>query len=278
MDEPTCSEGGCDEQPIARGKCSRHYEKMRRESKRTGIPLPPLVRRRSRNGLTNEDRFHAKVSKDGPIPAHRPGLGACWIWTGGTGNSGYGAFFLHGKQIGAHRAAYELFVDPIPDGLEPDHLCHPSDGSCLKNTKCPHRLCVNPAHLELVTHRENVRRGTSLFAANMAATHCPQGHEYTPENTRVRVGRGGNENRSCKECDRLRRPEPTGKISPLIAANIAKTHCPYGHEYTPENTFIDRGVGGKNGGRRCKICRREQQKRRNEAKRRNAAQEHDYDQ
>lgn len=214
--------------------------------------------------LSAQDRFLQKINKNGPVPAHRPELGPCWTWTGGKMSSGYGSFYLNGKRIGAHRAVYELFGDPIPDGVEPDHLCHPNDGSCAGGKKCPHHLCANPAHLELVTHRENVRRGVSLFAKNMAATHCPKGHKYTPENTRIRIGRSGYENRSCKECDRY---VPTGKINPLIAANAAKTHCPKEHEYTPENTIIDYTAGGRKGARRCRICRNEQQRKRYQKKR-----------
>lgn len=209
--------------------------------------------------LSPEERFLAKVNKNGPIPDHRSDLGPCWIWTAAKAGSGYGVFYWNGRQVGAHQAAYEIFREPIPDEMEPDHLCHPGDGSCAKGTRCPHRLCVNPAHLELVTHRENVRRGTSLFAKNMTVTHCPQGHEYTPKNTRIRIGRSGYENRSCKECARY---IPNGRINPLIAANAAKTHCPKRHEYTPENTIIDYTVGGRNGGRRCRTCRNEQQMRR----------------
>lgn len=212
-----------------------------------------------------EERFWPKVNKNGPVPVHRPELGPCWVWTAGKMSAGYGNFTMdsgdHGvgrRLIGAHRFAYETTGRTIPDGLDLDHLCHPGDGSCAGGITCPHRLCVNPDHLEPATRRENVRRGVSLFAANMAATHCPQGHEYTPENTRIRIGRTGYENRSCKECGRR---EPTGKINPLIAANAAKTHCPKGHEYAPENTIIDLTVGGKKGGRRCRMCRNEQQRR-----------------
>ena len=257
MNEPTCSvtddshsRGG-----LRNRMCGKHYDRWRKNG-------DPLVVRSRWDGVTDEGRFLAKVRKDGPVPAHRPELGPCWAWTGARTGSGYGVFYLNGEHIGAHRASYELFVGPILDGMEPDHLCHPNDGSCRMDKKCPHRLCPNPAHLELVTHRENVERGTSPFAGNIAKTHCPQGHEYTPENTRIRIGASGHENRSCKECDRLRKPEPTGEISPLIAANAAKTHCPKGHEYTPENTIIDYSVGGKKGGRRCKTCRREQRQKR----------------
>jgi HNH endonuclease len=68
----------------------------------------------------------------------------CWLWTGKTWN-GYGKFIVGGRTMAAHRYAYELFSGPIPDGLELDHVCRV-------------RSCVNPAHLEACTHRENTNR------------------------------------------------------------------------------------------------------------------------
>jgi len=94
----------------------------------------------------------------------------CWLWKGSLSTLGYARWRLDGRQQGAHRIAYEALVGPVPEGLELDHLCRV-------------RHCVNPAHLEPVTHRDNVLRGTSFIAENAAKTHCPQGHEYTPENT-----------------------------------------------------------------------------------------------
>lgn len=74
--------------------------------------------------------------------------GDCWRWTGHIFDSGYGGVRLPedgGKGRAAHRAVYEALVGRIPFGLELDHLCH-------------NRSCVRPAHLEPVTHRENMRR------------------------------------------------------------------------------------------------------------------------
>jgi hypothetical protein len=71
----------------------------------------------------------------------------CWIWQLSLhARTGYGAKKTNGVSTLAHRAVYEHHVGPIPDGLELDHLCRV-------------RACVNPAHLEPVTHKENVRRG-----------------------------------------------------------------------------------------------------------------------
>lgn len=68
----------------------------------------------------------------------------CWLWTGARNNRGYGAICRDGRYVGAHRAAYELFVGPIPEGMQIDHRCHV-------------RNCVNPEHLRLATGSENKR-------------------------------------------------------------------------------------------------------------------------
>ena len=70
----------------------------------------------------------------------------CWVWKGWRNRDGYGAFH-HGKRtVFAHRYYYAQAMGPIPYGLTIDHLCH-------------NRACVNPAHMEVVTRRENSRRG-----------------------------------------------------------------------------------------------------------------------
>jgi len=107
----------------------------------------------------------------------------CHEWIAGKDRDGYGQFFLNKKTVKAHRFSYELYKGKIKNGLQIDHLCR-------------NRGCVNPKHLEEVTCKENVNRGDSY---NGNKTHCPQGHEYTENNTYIRPVSG----RNCKECNRL---------------------------------------------------------------------------
>ncbi len=104
----------------------------------------------------------------------------CWIWQR-VRHAGYGRISFNGKSLLTHRVAYELVKGPIPPGLEIDHLCRvPS--------------CINPDHLEAVTHRENIWRGLK----GALTTHCPQDHPYDEENTYTSpAGR-----RRCRACHR----------------------------------------------------------------------------
>jgi hypothetical protein len=132
-------------------------------------------------------RFWERVAKDGPIPAHRPDLGPCWVLTKGLRGDGYGRLSVDGRYVMTHRFAYELLVGPIPAGLTIDHLCR-------------NHACANPRHLEPVTRGENCLRGVGSPAANARKTHCKRGHEFTPENTYVHPGRP--RHRECVICMR----------------------------------------------------------------------------
>lgn len=130
---------------------------------------------------TLRERFESKVSRTET---------GCWEWTGARSPQGYGMINVKrndGRWIPttAHRVAYELHVAAIPPGLELDHLCR-------------NRGCVNPEHLEAVTHRVNDLRGTAPTAVSFRENRCLNGHPFTPENTITRRDRPNS--RSCRRC------------------------------------------------------------------------------
>lgn len=118
-------------------------------------------------------------------------LTQCWLWQGGTNNSGYGSISIKGILSGTHRVSYELLVGPIPDGLVIDHLCRT-------------RLCVNPNDMELVTKGENVLRGDSFAARNARKAYCIHGHPFNKINTHYLFTREGTTRRVCRACGRKR--------------------------------------------------------------------------
>jgi hypothetical protein len=118
-----------------------------------------------------------------------PEIGNCWKWVGGFfKGTGYGKFYVDRYPHYAHRWVYEFLVGPIPEGLEIDHLCR-------------NRWCVNPRHLEPVTHQVNVLRGDAPKVCgehNRRKTHCRNGHEYSGDNLYTYPAGG----RGCRTCNR----------------------------------------------------------------------------
>lgn len=161
MAKRICMVDGCDRLSVARGWCNVHYLRWLNHGS-TDDPRP-----------TAETCFWAKVD--------RGTTDGCWLWLGAHRATGYGSF----RGQCSHRFAYELVVGPIPEGLELDHLCRV-------------RECVNPAHLEPVTRRENILRSDNFAGQRARQTHCKRGHEFTAANTYVNA-RG---NRSCRTCHR----------------------------------------------------------------------------
>lgn len=157
-----CTNGG----QIRRGLCAKHYQRLR-------IHGDPSVRLgpKPRSDMESLLAAVAEVTDSG-----------CWLVRRRT-LAGYGQVVRSGRPRLAHRMSYELFVGPIPEGLDLDHLCR-------------NRPCCNPEHLEPVTRRENLMRSPIAPAAiNAAKTHCPRGHLYDEQNTYLSQGK-----RSCRAC------------------------------------------------------------------------------
>jgi len=180
----------------------------------------------------------------------------CWLHAGspmGTKGNQYPGFQLDGKYRRAHRVSYEHHVGPIPVGLIIDHTCRQP-------------FCVNPQHLDPVTHAENTRRGLISALRHTwrnipkhpfsLKTHCPRGHEYAGDNLVINC----NGKRECRACIRASKrasgqakrdaerkirggPKPNG----MTTYRAQFTTCPKGHEYTHHN--------GRQ--RRCRICENE---------------------
>lgn len=154
-----CTIASCPRPARARGWCSNHHQRWRL----TGDPETPYRHKEAAQARAAKlppvaERFASNVVKDGPVPAHRPELGPCHLWAGSKDEKGYGRFYDGKRSRKAHAYAFELAFGPIPEGLEPDHLCR-------------NRACVNAEqHLEAVTHQENSRRAAYSKAI------CTNGH------------------------------------------------------------------------------------------------------
>lgn len=111
----------------------------------------------------------------------------CWIWISTLKGDGFGSAYAVISTRAAHRVALELEYGSVPDrketGLVVDH-------------RCRNKFCVNPYHLEVVTQLENVRRHNEAEGVRQYATHCVNGHEFTPETTIMRPYR------RCLICER----------------------------------------------------------------------------
>lgn len=163
----------------------------------------------------------------------------CWLWRPKRPEQ-YSMISIKGLYYSTHRVFYALFVAQPHPSQHCDHLCRiPS--------------CVNPAHLEAVTPKENYMRGVSRASLNAKKTHCLRGHPLSGENLKIE----SNGQRECRECKRicaaaLRRQRG---VKPRTDRS---THCHKGHELTPENLYIRPNQPFRD----CRICRRAEKVRR----------------
>ncbi len=126
----------------------------------------------------------------------------CWMIDGASRN-GYGKIWVDGHGEYAHRMAYLAWVGPIPEGFEIDHQCHNADPTCPAGSKCEHRRCINPEHLDAVPHRTNMLRGKTPSGDNYRKDSCDRGHPFSGANLKLRKGRNGQTWRRCLECVRI---------------------------------------------------------------------------
>lgn len=170
------------------------------------------------------------------------GIDDCWLWIGRLSAKGYGAVSMPGtgRHRPAHRWVWEAVNGPVPDDLVMDHRCRT-------------RACVNPAHLEPASNRDNIVRGIGPTAVNAHASHCVNGHALNETNTYDRP----DGKRDCLDCKRERARVANAKRD-RGPHNGVKTHCKHGHEFTPENTYLN------DGHRSCRACAREYQRQRKE--------------
>jgi len=186
-----CSLPDCARPSYVKGFCGRHYTRYWRHG-------DPTLGASDHHSGSPEERFWAKVDKNGPLFNGTP----CWMWTAYKSKSGYGNFTpVHGGlPQRVHRFAYELLIGPIPEGLTLDHLCRV-------------RHCVNPSHLEPISIKGNVLRGTGISANNARKTHCSRGHVFDFLNTHI--DRRGNRNcRHCANDNAKRRRKQSVAITP----------------------------------------------------------------
>jgi len=157
----TCPIPDCNKPIESRGWCKNHAQKWRYSGTPYGRPIIPAL-----------ERLHELTSFDG----------GCWLWLGYKTKLGYGHMYdAQAQRMGlAHRVIYGHLRGCIPDGLELDHLC-----------RTP--ACVNPEHLEPVTHAENMRRTV------VVKDSCPRGHLFTESNTGWIKTNG---RRRCLQCHR----------------------------------------------------------------------------
>lgn len=132
------------------------------------------------------------------------GPGDCVSWAGAKSARGYGRFTVDDKRHTAHRWIYERTVAPVPADMVLDHVCR-------------NRLCVNVAHLEVVTNKENILRGVGPTARHARQTHCKHGHEFTSENTAIKnyKQRTFRVCRTCKRaCENARKKRLKSALNP----------------------------------------------------------------
>jgi hypothetical protein len=128
-----------------------------------------------------KNRFLSKIEK----------IDGCWVWKGYIDKSGYGRLSINNRSEWVHRISFYIYNGFFPkDGMVVDHICR-------------NRKCVNPEHLREATQRQNcLENSISRSYLNSLKTHCPKGHEYSEDNTKIKY-RNNIKMRYCIECSRI---------------------------------------------------------------------------
>lgn len=137
----TCSVDGCCKKVVCKGMCKYHYQTQWRIGKTT-LDRPVFIG-------TPLERFEHYTVKS---------VNGCWNWTGYKNKNGYGQMRSKGKMVSAHRFSYEHHKGTIPEGISVLHRCN-------------NPACVNPEHLYLGDHKQNMK--DRLMSGNY-----PRGEEH----------------------------------------------------------------------------------------------------
>ena len=182
MANRTCPVDGCERPVQKRQWCNRHYRMKLRSGEIKS-------RRAPRGWSLSEHLQHIgwDVTRDG-----------CWEWRGARGRGGYGLFWHSGSNVTASRAAWVAANGPIPEGMVIRH-------------RCDNPLCVNPDHLDIGTHGQNMmdmveRARSTAYATGRYGGVCVKGlHDVTKPGALKEVRSGQRrEVVVCVECVRER--------------------------------------------------------------------------
>lgn len=128
-----CSILNCENPSRKRTWCEKHYSRWKTHGNPETVLKPKTVKER--------------------LLARHVVNGECWEWTGSAYPSGYGSISYEGNVIGTHQASHLVFIGEIPEGLYVDH-------------RCRNRICINPEHLRLLTHKENMENRSEFSNVN----------------------------------------------------------------------------------------------------------------
>jgi hypothetical protein len=155
-------------------------------------------------------RFLAHIRIGDQAPAHAPELGPCWLWTASVDGDGYGQFRVGADVGAAFHFAHDTVHGTPPDGYVRDHFCHDPE-TCPGGRTCPHRPCVNPAHIRAVPWLVNQTRSCSPHAINARKQTCIHDHPLEGENVYRHPKRGTRDCRACRARRESQRRRPVGK-------------------------------------------------------------------